>query len=338
MTILVTGGAGYIGSHTVLQLIEGGYDVVVLDNLSNSSQESLHRVGSLVSKKIPFIEADINDKQKLEEVFKNYDIDAVIHFAGLKSVGESVKKPLEYYINNVSGTLTLLEVMKQASVYKFIFSSSATVYGNHSPVPNLEEYPIGNASCPYGTTKVMLEQVLSDYAKSDDKLKIIALRYFNPTGAHPSGLIGEDPNGIPNNLVPYISQVAIGKLEKLSVYGGDYETIDGTGVRGFIHVVDLASGHVSALRHIDKLQGYDVFNLGTGNGVSVLQVIDAFEKASDKKVNYEIVARREGDIGSSWADVSKAERVLGWKAKYNIEDMMAHTWNWQKQNPNGYGS
>lgn len=237
MTILVTGGAGYIGSHTVLQLIEGGYDVVVLDNLSNSSQESLHRVGSLVSKKIPFIEADINDKQKLEEVFKNYDIDAVIHFAGLKSVGESVKKPLEYYINNVSGTLTLLEVMKQASVYKFIFSSSATVYGNHSPVPTWR-YPIGNASCPYGTTKVMLEQVLSDYAKSDDKLKIIALRYFNPTGAHPSGLIGEDPNGIPNNLVPYISQVAIGKLEKLSVYGGDYETIDGTGVRDFIHVVE----------------------------------------------------------------------------------------------------
>ncbi|WP_312583625.1 UDP-glucose 4-epimerase GalE [Atlantibacter sp.] len=338
MTILVTGGAGYIGSHTVLQLIEGGFDVVVLDNLSNSSQESLRRVESLVSKAIPFVEGDINDKAVLSSLFSRYDIDAVIHFAGLKSVGESVKNPIDYYINNVSGSLQLLDAMRKANVKKFIFSSSATVYGNHSPVPNLEHYPIGNASCPYGTTKVMLEQILSDYAKADSEMKIIALRYFNPTGAHPSGLIGEDPNGIPNNLVPYISQVAIGKLAKLAVYGGDYDTVDGTGVRDFIHVDDLAAGHVCALKYFDSMSGYEIFNLGTGHGVSVLQVIDAFEKASNQKIKYEIVARREGDIASSWADATKAEKVLGWKAKYDIIDMMKHTWNWQKQNPNGYES
>ncbi|MBL7675335.1 UDP-glucose 4-epimerase GalE [Atlantibacter hermannii] len=338
MTILVTGGAGYIGSHTVLQLIEDGFEVVILDNLSNSSQESLRRVESLVSKKIPFIEGDINDQKILSDVFSQYDIKAVIHFAGLKSVGESVKNPIDYYINNVSGSLLLLDAMRKANVKKIIFSSSATVYGNHSPVPNLEHYPIGNASCPYGTTKIMLEQILSDYAKSDSEMKVIALRYFNPTGAHPSGLIGEDPNGIPNNLVPYISQVAIGKLAKLSVYGGDYETIDGTGVRDFIHVDDLAAGHVSALKYLDQVQGYEIFNLGTGHGVSVLQVIEAFEKASNTKINYEIIARREGDIGSSWADATKAEKILGWKAKYDINDMMKHTWNWQKKNPNGYQS
>ncbi|MBL7638128.1 UDP-glucose 4-epimerase GalE [Atlantibacter hermannii] len=338
MTILVTGGAGYIGSHTVLQLIEDGFEVVILDNLSNSSQESLRRVESLVSKKIPFIEGDINDQKILSDVFSQYDIKAVIHFAGLKSVGESVKNPIDYYINNVSGSLLLLDAMRKANVKKIIFSSSATVYGNHSPVPNLEHYPIGNASCPYGTTKIMLEQILSDYAKSDSEMKVIALRYFNPTGAHPSGLIGEDPNGIPNNLVPYISQVAIGKLAKLSVYGGDYETIDGTGVRDFIHVDDLAAGHVSALKYLDQVQGYEIFNLGTGHGVSVLQVIEAFEKASNTKINYEIIARREGDIGSSWADDTKAEKILGWKAKYDINDMMKHTWNWQKKNPNGYQS
>lgn len=338
MTILVTGGAGYIGSHTVLQLIEDGFEVVILDNLSNSSQESLRRVESLVSKKIPFIEGDINDQKILSDVFSQYDIKAVIHFAGLKSVGESVKNPIDYYINNVSGSLLLLDAMRKANVKKIIFSSSATVYGNHSPVPNLEHYPIGNASCPYGTTKIMLEQILSDYAKSDSEMKVIALRYFNPTGAHPSGLIGEDPNGIPNNLVPYISQVAIGKLAKLSVYGGDYETIDGTGVRDFIHVDDLAAGHVSALKYLDQVQGYEIFNLGTGHGVSVLQVIEAFEKASNTKITYEIIARREGDIGSSWADATKAEKILGWKAKYDINDMMKHTWNWQKKNPNGYQS
>ena len=336
MTLLVTGGTGYIGSHTVLQLIEGGYEVVVLDNLSNSSIESLRRVELLVSKNIPFVKADIIDKDELKKILTSYNIEAVLHFAGLKSVGESVDKPLEYYINNVSGSLALLEAMKEANVYKFIFSSSATVYGNCSPVPNLEDSPVGSASCPYGTTKVVLEEILSDYAKSNNKLKIIALRYFNPAGAHPSGLIGEDPNGIPNNLVPYISQVAIGKLEKLFVYGGDYDTVDGTGVRDFIHVVDLAAGHVSALRHLDHVEGYEVFNLGTGQGVSVLQVIKAFEKASNLKINYEIVVRRPGDIAASWADVSKAEKILNWKARFNIDDMMYHTWNWQKKNPNGY--
>ena len=337
MTILVTGGAGYIGSHTVIQLVENGYDVVVLDNLSNSSSESLQRVEFLVSRKIDFVHGDIGDRECVANIFANYKIDAIIHFAALKAVGDSVKKPLEYYINNVSGTLVLLEEMKKANVKKFIFSSSATVYGDNSPVPNLEEYPIGNASCPYGSTKVFLENILSDCAVADKDLKVIALRYFNPTGAHPSGLIGENPNGVPSNLVPYISQVAIGKLEKLSIYGGDYDTPDGTGVRDFIHVMDLASGHVCALRHLEKMSGYETFNLGTGKGVSVLEIIEAFEKASNIKINYEIVARRDGDISTSWADSSKAEKVIGWKAKCNINDMMRDTWNWQKNNPNGYG-
>mgnify|MGYP002677685561 CR=1 FL=1 len=336
MKILVTGGAGYIGSHTVIQLIENGYEVVVLDNLINSSPESLQRVEQIVSRKIDFVMGDIGDRECVAKVFKEHNIDAVIHFAALKAVGESVKKPLEYYINNVSGTLVLLEEMKKAKVNKFIFSSSATVYGNNSPVPNLEEYPIGNASCPYGTTKVFLENILSDCAVADRDLKIIALRYFNPTGAHPSGLIGEDPNGVPSNLIPYVSQVAIGKLEKLSIYGGDYDTPDGTGIRDFIHVMDLASGHVCALRHLEKMSGYETFNLGTGKGVSVLEIIKAFEDASGIKINYEIVGRREGDIATSWADSSKAERVIGWKAIYNINDMMRDTWKWQKNNPNGY--
>lgn len=336
MKILVTGGAGYIGSHTVIQLIENGYEVVVLDNLINSSPESLQRVEQIVSRKIDFVMGDIGDRECVAKVFKEHNIDAVIHFAALKAVGESVKKPLEYYINNVSGTLVLLEEMKKAKVNKFILSSSATVYGNNSPVPNLEEYPIGNASCPYGTTKVFLENILSDCAVADRDLKIIALRYFNPTGAHPSGLIGEDPNGVPSNLIPYVSQVAIGKLEKLSIYGGDYDTPDGTGIRDFIHVMDLASGHVCALRHLEKMSGYETFNLGTGKGVSVLEIIKAFEDASGIKINYEIVGRRDGDIATSWADSSKAERVIGWKAIYNINDMMRDTWKWQKNNPNGY--
>lgn len=336
MKILVTGGAGYIGSHTVIQLMENGYDVVVLDNLINSSSESLKRVEEIVSKKINFVEGDIGDRDCVAKIFQDHKIDAVIHFAALKAVGESVKKPLEYYINNVSGTLVLLEEMKKAEVYKFIFSSSATVYGNNAPVPNLEEYPIGNASCPYGATKVYLENILSDCANADKNLRIIALRYFNPTGAHPSGLIGEDPNGVPSNLIPYVSQVAIGKLEKLSIYGGDYDTPDGTGIRDFIHVMDLASGHVCALRHLENMSGYETFNLGTGKGVSVLEIIKTFEEASGKKINYEIVGRRQGDIATSWADASKAERIIGWKTIYNINDMMRDTWKWQKNNPNGY--
>ncbi|ACT08210.1 UDP-glucose 4-epimerase [Dickeya chrysanthemi Ech1591] len=338
MSILVTGGAGYIGSHTVLLLIENGYDVIVLDNLTNSSNISLERVELLTSKKIKFIHGDINDCFCLAEIFKGNNIDAVIHFAALKSVGESVKEPLKYYINNVSGTLTLLDEMKKANVNKFIFSSSATVYGNNAPVPNLEDYPIGNASCPYGTTKVMIENILSDCVVSDSSMKVIALRYFNPAGAHYSGLIGEDPNGVPNNLIPYISQVAVGKLDKLLVYGGDYETIDGTGVRDFIHIMDLAAGHMHALKYLDSMTGYETFNLGTGKGVSVLEVIRSFEKASQRNINYEIVERRKGDIASSWANVAKAKTVLGWTAKHDIDDMMRDTWNWQRKNPAGYNS
>ena len=338
MAILVTGGAGYIGSHTVVELQNAGYDVVVLDNLSNASEKSLERVSRITGKPVKFYKADILDRDALNEIFDKEDIDSCIHFAGLKAVGESVAKPWEYYENNIAGTLTLVDVMRKHNVKNIIFSSSATVYGDPAIIPITEECPKGQCTNPYGWTKWMLEQILTDLHTADPEWNVMLLRYFNPIGAHKSGTIGENPNGIPNNLMPYITQVAVGKLKELGVFGNDYDTPDGTGVRDYIHVVDLAAGHVSALRYIDKLQGYDIFNLGTGTGVSVLQVIDAFEKASNQKVNYEIVARREGDIGSSWADVSKAERILGWKSRYNIEDMMVHTWNWQKQNPNGYGS
>ncbi|MDA8496221.1 UDP-glucose 4-epimerase GalE [Kluyvera georgiana] len=336
MNILVTGGAGYIGSHTIIQLLECGYKVVVLDNLSNSSLVSLKRVEEITSKKVNFVFGDIRERSCVAKVFQEYNIEAVLHFAALKSVGNSIKEPLEYYENNIVGTLVLLEEMRRANVNKLIFSSSATVYGADSLVPNLEEYKIGNGVSPYGNTKIFLERILSDCALADKKLKVIALRYFNPVGAHPSGLLGEDPNGIPSNLVPYISQVAVGKLDKLLVFGGDYNTPDGTGVRDFIHVMDLASGHVCALQHLDKVNDFETFNLGTGKGVSVLEVIKAFEKTSNIDINYEIVARRQGDVAISWADPSKAEKIMGWKSKYNINDMMRDTWNWQKKNPNGY--
>lgn len=336
--ILVTGGVGYIGSHTCIELVEAGYEIVVYDNLSNSNLEALRRVEQIVGQSIDFIKGDILDYSLLSEVFAKNNFFAVIHFAGLKAVGDSVSKPLKYYKNNVTGTLTLLEVMKKNNVKNIIFSSSATVYGDPEKLPITED---AKRSCtnPYGQTKLTIEHILEDIAVSDNKWGIVALRYFNPVGAHGSGLIGEDPNDIPNNLMPYISQVAVGKLEKLNIFGNDYDTIDGTGVRDFIHVVDLAKGHVAALNYLSRQSEYKGFlpiNLGTGRGTSVLQLVKAFIKSTGKDVPYAFVDRRAGDIGSCYASATLASELLGWKAQYSIEEMCRDSWNWQSQNPSGY--
>lgn len=334
--ILITGGAGYIGSHTTLALLEAGHEVVVLDNLCNSSVESLRRIEAICGKSPCFIQGDIRDRGLLDGIFATHSISAVMHFAGLKAVGESVREPLAYYENNVAGSVTLCQAMAHAGVFQLVFSSSATVYGEPAHMPVREDFPTGVPTNPYGRSKLMVEELLRDLAHSDPRWSIALLRYFNPVGAHESGLIGEDPNGIPNNLVPFISQVAIGKLEQLSVFGGDYPTQDGTGVRDYIHVVDLAEGHLKALDAISTRSGINIWNLGTGQGYSVLEMIRAFEAASERKVRYEIVGRRAGDIAENWADPELAEQELGWKAKRGLHDMMVDTWLWQSANPNGY--
>ena len=336
MKILVTGGAGFIGSHTVVELQEAGYDVVVMDNLSNSSEKSLERVQKITGKQVPFYKADILDREALEQIFSEEEIGAVIHFAGLKAVGESVEKPWEYYENNIAGTLTLVDVMRKHNVKNIIFSSSATVYGNPAFIPITEECPKGQCTNPYGWTKSMLEQILSDIQKADPEWNVILLRYFNPIGAHKSGTIGENPNGIPNNLMPYITQVAVGKRQELGVFGNDYNTHDGTGVRDYIHVVDLAQGHVKALKKIEENAGLKIYNLGTGVGYSVLDVVKNFEDATGVKIPYSIKPRRAGDIDSCYADASLAKEELGWEAKYGIREMCEDSWRWQKNNPNGY--
>ena len=336
MAILITGGAGYIGSHTALELLNEGYEVVVYDNLCNSSKESIKRVEELTGKSISFYEGDILDAGKLEEMFNAEKIEAVIHCAALKAVGESVQKPLEYYQNNITGTLTLLGVMQKVGVKNIVFSSSATVYGSPEIFPITEECPKGQCTNPYGWTKSMMEQIMSDLQKANPDWNVILLRYFNPVGAHESGRIGEDPKGIPNNLMPYISQVAVGKLEKLGVFGDDYDTPDGTGVRDYIHVVDLAVGHVKAINYIFTNPGLDVINLGTGVGYSVLDMVKAFSKACGKEIPYEIKPRRAGDIAMCYAAPAKALKVLGWKAERGLDEMCADTWRWQSQNPNGY--
>ncbi|RDU22149.1 UDP-glucose 4-epimerase GalE [Anaerosacchariphilus polymeriproducens] len=336
MSILVTGGAGYIGSHTCLELLEAGYEVVVIDNLYNSSKEALNRVEKLTGKKVTFYEADIRDKDALEEIFSKEQIDSVIHFAGLKAVGESVQKPLEYYENNITGTLVMLQVMREHGVKNIVFSSSATVYGSPAFVPITEECPKGEITNPYGQTKGMLEQILTDLHTADPEWNVILLRYFNPIGAHKSGIIGENPKGIPNNLIPYITQVAVGKLECLGVFGDDYDTPDGTGVRDYIHVVDLALGHVKAIEKIKEKKGVLIYNLGTGKGYSVLEVIKSFEKASGIKIPYAIKPRRPGDIATCYADPSKAKAELNWEAERGIEQMCEDSWRWQSTNPNGY--
>lgn len=336
MAILVTGGAGYIGSHTCVELLNAGYEVVVVDNLYNSSAKSIERVQAITGKHCTFYEADILDRDAMEEIFTQESIDAVIHFAGLKAVGESVAKPLEYYHNNITGTLVLCDVMRQHGCKNIVFSSSATVYGDPAFVPITEECPKGKITNPYGQTKSMLEQILTDFNVADPEWNVILLRYFNPIGAHKSGMIGEDPKGIPNNLLPYIAQVAIGKRECLSVFGNDYNTVDGTGVRDYIHVVDLAKGHVKAIKKLEDREGVSIYNLGTGNGYSVLQVVEAFSKACGHPVNYKIVDRRPGDIDCCYADPAKAKKELGWEAEYGIEEMCADSWRWQSNNPNGY--
>ena len=334
--ILVTGGAGFIGSHTLIELHKAGYEFVVVDNFVNSNPEALHRVGELIGADVPFVKADIRDREALNKVFDQYKFDSCIHFAGLKAVGESVAKPLEYYENNMSGTFTLLDVMRQHGCKNIIFSSSATVYGDPAIIPITEECPKGHCTNPYGQTKSMLEQVLMDVQKADPEWNVVLLRYFNPIGAHQSGRIGENPNGIPNNLMPYITQTAIGRREELGVFGNDYDTHDGTGVRDYIHVVDLATAHVAALQAIEKNAGLAIYNIGTGHGYSVLDVVNAFEKANGVKVPYSIKPRRPGDIATCYCDPSKAEKELGWKAQYGIEDMCRDSWNWQSQNPEGY--
>ena len=334
--ILITGGAGYIGSHTAVELLNEGYEVVVYDNLYNSSEESIKRVEELTGKTVKFYEGDILDADFLRTMFEMEKIDAVIHCAALKAVGESVRKPLEYYQNNITGTLTLLGVMREVGVKNIVFSSSATVYGDPAMIPITEECPKGHCTNPYGWTKSMMEQIMSDLQKSDPEWNVVLLRYFNPVGAHKSGRIGEDPKGIPNNLMPYISQVAVGKLEKLGVFGDDYNTHDGTGVRDYIHVVDLAVGHVKAIDYILTNPGLDVINLGTGTGYSVLDMVKAFSKAIGRELPYEIKPRRAGDIDMCYADPAKAERVLGWKATHTLDEMCEDSWRWQSNNPNGY--
>jgi UDP-glucose 4-epimerase len=337
MNILVTGGAGYIGSHTCVELLEADHDIVVVDNLINSSKESLKRVEKLTGRSLKFHKVDILNREDLNQVFKQHDFDAVIHFAALKAVGESVEKPLLYYHNNVSGSLILYEVMQSNGVKNIVFSSSATVYGDPKSVPIKEDFPVTTTN-PYGSTKLMMETILQDLHQADKEWNVALLRYFNPIGAHPSGLIGEDPGGIPNNLLPYIAQVAVGKLDKLKVFGNDYPTRDGTGVRDYIHVVDLARGHLAALDKLKDKPGVVTYNLGTGKGYSVLEVIKAFEKASGKKIPYDIVDRRPGDIAECWADPGKAKEELNWQAEYGIDDMCRDAWNWQSKNPDGYNS
>lgn len=337
MAILVTGGAGYIGSHTCIELINAGYDVVVADNLCNSSKESLKRVEKIVGKEVKFYEADIRDAKAMANIFANEDISAVIHFAGLKAVGESVAKPMEYYDNNINGTLVLCNAMRNAGVKNIIFSSSATVYGDPAFIPITEECPKGQCTNPYGWTKSMLEQILTDFHTSDSDWNVVLLRYFNPVGAHKSGTIGEDPKGIPNNLMPYITQVAVGKREFLGVFGNDYDTPDGTGVRDYIHVVDLAIGHVKALKKIEEKAGVCVYNLGTGNGYSVLDMVKAFSKACGHDLPYKILDRRPGDVAMCYADPAKAKAELGWEAVRGLDEMCEDSWRWQSNNPNGYG-
>ena len=334
--ILVTGGTGYIGSHTVVELLNNGYEVVIVDNLSNSKEMVVDRIEAITKRRPIFINGDIRDREILDEIFTNFDISCVINFAGLKAVGESVVKPLEYYQNNITGAVTLLEAMRDHKVYNFIFSSSATVYGDPVSVPVDETFKIGGTTNPYGTTKLFIEQILQDLYKAEPKFNIAILRYFNPIGAHPSGLIGEDPNGIPNNLAPYITQVMIGKRDHLNIFGKDYDTEDGTCIRDYIHVCDLAYGHVLAIKKLMENPGVVIYNLGTGKGSSVLDVLHAFEKAYGKEIKHEFVGRREGDITANYTKVDKAFKELGFKAKYNIDDMARDQWNWQKKNPNGY--
>ena len=337
MSILVTGGAGYIGSHTCVELLNEGFDIVILDNLSNSKPEALNRIEELTGKKIKFYEMDLLDKDGIDQVFSENNIEAVIHFAGLKSVGESVQIPLKYYYNNITGTLILCEVMQKHGVKNIVFSSSATVYGTPESVPISEDFPLSTTN-PYGSTKLMIEEILGDLYASDDEWSIALLRYFNPIGAHESGRIGEDPNGIPNNLMPFITQVAVGKREKLSIFGNDYTTHDGTGVRDYIHVVDLAKGHLKALEKIKGSKGIEAYNLGTGIGYSVLDLVKNFEKATGQEIPYEIVERRAGDIAECFADPTKASSILGWVAEKSIEDMCRDSWKWQSSNPQGYDS
>ncbi|MBO5424922.1 MAG: UDP-glucose 4-epimerase GalE [Lachnospiraceae bacterium] len=336
MKILVTGGAGFIGSHTCVELISAGYDIVVLDNLINSSKEAVSRVEKITGKSIPFYEVDLLDIDEVRKVFDKEAVDAVIHFAGLKAVGESVSKPWEYYNNNITGTLNLCKVMSDCNVKNIIFSSSATVYGDPAEIPITEKCPKGEITNPYGHTKGMLEQMLTDIYKADTEWNVVILRYFNPIGAHESGLIGEDPAGIPNNLVPYIAKVAVGQLDKLGVFGNDYPTVDGTGVRDYIHVVDLARGHVKALKKIEDKSGLSIYNLGTGHGYSVLQVVEAYGKAAGVAIPYEIKPRRAGDIATCYADCAKAKEELGWVAEYDIERMCVDSYRWQSNNPTGY--
>ena len=335
--ILITGGAGYIGSHTCVELLRAGHEIVVLDNLWNARKESLRRVTELAGRSFPFVEADVRDRVALDTLFRTHDVDAVIHFAGLKAVGESVEKPLLYWDNNVCGSVTLLQAMAAVGVRTIVFSSSCTVYGDPASVPIREDSPIGAQTNPYGRSKLVIEQILADLEKADPAWRIALLRYFNPVGAHESGRIGEDPRGIPNNLVPYVSQVAVGRREALNVFGNDYPTPDGTGVRDYLHVVDLAVAHVKAVEKLEEGPGVRVWNLGTGRGSSVLEVVHAFEKASGRAIPYRVVPRRPGDIAQTWADPSKAERELGWKALRGLDEMCADSWRWQESNPNGFG-
>lgn len=334
--ILVTGGAGYIGSHTCVELLNAGHEVIVLDNLCNSAAESLNRVQQLTRKSLTFVEGDIRDAQLLDQVFQQHSIEAVIHFAGLKAVGESQQIPLAYFDNNIAGSISLVQAMQRAQVFKLVFSSSATVYGENNPSPLNEEMPTGMPTNNYGYTKLIVEQLLEKLSVADERWSIALLRYFNPVGAHKSGQIGEDPQGIPNNLMPFVTQVAVGRREKLSIFGHDYDTVDGTGVRDYIHVVDLANAHLCALNNRLTAQGCRAWNIGTGNGISVLQVKDTFEQVNGVAIAFELAPRREGDVATCFADNTRAVQELGWQPQYGLEDMLADSWNWQKQNPNGY--
>lgn len=334
--ILVTGGVGYIGSHTCVELLNAGHEVVVLDNLCNSAAESLNRVQQLTQKSLTFIQGDIRDAQLLDQVFQQHSIEAVIHFAGLKAVGESQQIPLAYFDNNIAGSISLVQAMQRAQVFKLVFSSSATVYGENNPSPLNEEMPTGMPTNNYGYTKLIVEQLLEKLSVADERWSIALLRYFNPVGAHKSGQIGEDPQGIPNNLMPFVTQVAVGRREKLSIFGHDYDTVDGTGVRDYIHVVDLANAHLCALNNRLTAQGCRAWNIGTGNGISVLQVKDTFEQVNGVAIAFELAPRREGDVATCFADNTRAVQELGWQPQYGLEDMLADSWNWQKQNPNGY--